>query len=426
MHASGRGERKWTLHKILCLETIPKKMVRLLPYHVVFLLLLILVSAIIFFNFHGLSFSAVRNHPELKQHHPAIAGDPQKPTKQQQQQQRGKPASSPAAALVVGSDHAADAQATSDGGDDDDDKRGAAKEGTNNKVVLQLEALENVDSCPASAMDLSIGATRHFSLSPPVMSADFLDEMICKANKINKKPYRDIPKKIDSAFCGRHLPECAFWSCLAAKEHKNTSSSSSKKIKDHRDEVSATVALAGLKSVRKCCHEHRALRDTAWWVMRMLEKSNITYFLSTGTALGAVRHHGVIIPWDTDVDMAIFPEDAPRVKALFQAHEHEHFFHKDKLGKKMFWIHASKNGRPADGPHVEIFYEADYTKHREALLPLQRCSFYGRPAWCPNEKMFNVWFPSGWSSYGGAHYHDDGRCTVYLACSGKRVEKQKC
>lgn len=37
-------------------------------------------------------------------------------------------------------------------------------------------------------------------------------------------------------------------------------------------------------------------------------KLNLNYFLVSGTALGAVRHGG-IIPWDDDLDVAMFRDD---------------------------------------------------------------------------------------------------------------------
>lgn len=51
------------------------------------------------------------------------------------------------------------------------------------------------------------------------------------------------------------------------------------------------------------------------YVDELFEKEKIPYFAIAGTLLGAVRHGGVI-PWDDDLDIAIFNEDLPKVFGL--------------------------------------------------------------------------------------------------------------
>ena len=62
---------------------------------------------------------------------------------------------------------------------------------------------------------------------------------------------------------------------------------------------------------------------------RICRASNIKYFLSCGTLLGAVRHHG-FIPWDNDADVEMLREDYEKFAAVCpKLIQNEKFFFQD-------------------------------------------------------------------------------------------------
>ncbi|MCQ2156185.1 MAG: LicD family protein [Bacteroidales bacterium] len=62
------------------------------------------------------------------------------------------------------------------------------------------------------------------------------------------------------------------------------------------------------------------LLDTLLWFDGFCKEHGIKYWLSSGTCLGAVRHHG-FIPWDDDVDVDMMQEDFEKLVACFKENE---------------------------------------------------------------------------------------------------------
>lgn len=61
---------------------------------------------------------------------------------------------------------------------------------------------------------------------------------------------------------------------------------------------------------------NKVIVDIFTKLTELCETYHLTYYCAAGTALGAVRHHG-IIPWDDDIDVVMPRPDYDRLKKIF-------------------------------------------------------------------------------------------------------------
>jgi len=62
----------------------------------------------------------------------------------------------------------------------------------------------------------------------------------------------------------------------------------------------------------------RMMKDLIVVFNDVAKKHNVTYFLYGGSLIGSYRHHGMI-PWDDDVDIAVYEKHKPNLKVAFSS-----------------------------------------------------------------------------------------------------------
>ena len=111
--------------------------------------------------------------------------------------------------------------------------------------------------------------------------------------------------------------------------------------------------------------------DILMYIHDICGRLDIPYFLSYGTLLGAIRHAGPI-PWDADIDVALFRDDYEKLKEYLLEHGNQRYFYSDYttykhhvpphavlIDKKShieYSANIQKNYKPAyDGVYIDIF-----------------------------------------------------------------------
>ncbi|XP_006868500.1 PREDICTED: fukutin-related protein [Chrysochloris asiatica] len=147
-----------------------------------------------------------------------------------------------------------------------------------------------------------------------------------------------------------------------------------------------------------CCL--RALRETAHYVVGVLEAAGVRYWLEGGSLLGAARH-GDIIPWDYDVDLGIYLEDVGNCEQLRGAEAGSVVDEKGFVWEKAvegdffrvqysesnhlhvdLWPFYPRNGVMTKDTWLDHRQDVEFPEH--FLQPLVRLPFAGFVAQAPN------------------------------------------
>lgn len=106
---------------------------------------------------------------------------------------------------------------------------------------------------------------------------------------------------------------------------------------------------------------------------RICEKHNLTYYITAGSLLGAVRHGG-FIPWDDDIDVAMPIKDFKRFSKICRSELSDQYFFQDCKSDRFYpfrFAKIRKNGTIVLDPFLEKLniHKGLYID----IFPLEKC-----------------------------------------------------
>ncbi len=165
------------------------------------------------------------------------------------------------------------------------------------------------------------------------------------------------------------------------------------------------------RNIPVCCASH--LVELLFWTDNVFRKNNLSYMIAYGTLLGAVRHHGGIIPWDTDADCYIDKGDVDRIyKILLEEKRASHVPYHIKMENHEIYGDVIKICfSETNLLHVDLFsYVLDADSGvvdfcvckvlTKEVFPLREIEFYGRKVYAPKTNAFlNIYYGKDWDKY---------------------------
>lgn len=99
---------------------------------------------------------------------------------------------------------------------------------------------------------------------------------------------------------------------------------------------------------------HSELLNMLQDIIKICEKNKITYYLSGGTLLGAVRHKG-FIPWDDDIDIMIPRKDYKKFESMYR-----------ETGSYLFW--SKKDRKKWNAPYNRVVNSNTFVNNKNSEM----------------------------------------------------------